>query len=185
MPAASAPGAYGATVLVRLSSGMILHLPVLVTVPLHDSDTRAGVVGTQGAYASDRDVFGKADTVWPSVLGAANGAGADWTVFPVDLATTSARSSSPPGTRRGAATRRTTSTSTTRTSISSRARIRLRPTAPGSPTRRRRVRLRAHRRPRFCESRRRPAAATTSLSTARTSSTIRPDIRRRASARSR
>ena len=86
VPATAGPGAYGATVLVRLSSGTILHLPVLVTVPLHDADTAAGSVGAQGAYASDRDVFGKTDTIWPSVLGAANGAGADWTVFPVDLA---------------------------------------------------------------------------------------------------
>ena len=86
VPATASPGAYGATVLVRQSSGTILHIPVLVTVPLHDANTAAGSVGPQGAYASDRDVFGKADTIWPSVLGAANGAGADWTVFPVDLA---------------------------------------------------------------------------------------------------
>jgi len=84
--ATATPGAYGATVLVRLSSGTILHVPVLVTVPFHDADTGAGSVGVQGSYASDRDVFGKTDTIWPSVLGAANGAGADWTVFPVDLA---------------------------------------------------------------------------------------------------
>jgi hypothetical protein len=72
-------------VLVRQSSGTILHLRS-VTVPLHDANAAAGSVGAQGAYASDRDVFGKTDTIWPSVLGAANGAGADWTVFPVDLA---------------------------------------------------------------------------------------------------
>ena len=86
-PANAAPGSYTGVVLARVSNGQTLRIPVFASVALHDSNTAAGAVGAQATVTSARDVYAKSDTSWPSVLGASGtGAGADWLVYPVELA---------------------------------------------------------------------------------------------------
>ncbi|MDQ3379877.1 MAG: S8 family serine peptidase [Actinomycetota bacterium] len=82
------PGHYTGAVIASVSNGQVLRIPVFASVALHDTKSAAGVTGGgQARVDSARDVFGKADTVWPSAAGAAGtGAGSDWLVFPVELA---------------------------------------------------------------------------------------------------
>jgi subtilisin family serine protease len=86
VPADALPGHYTGRVAVGLSDGSTLRVPVLVSVPLHDTDTAPDAVSGQGRYDSSADVYAKADTQWPSVAGAALGAGSDWSTFALDLA---------------------------------------------------------------------------------------------------
>jgi hypothetical protein len=87
VPADAAPGIYTGRVVATVSNGQRLAVPVFAAVSLHDADPAAGAVGPQGSYASDRDVLGRWNTAWPSAAGTApTGTGADWRVFPVDLA---------------------------------------------------------------------------------------------------
>ena len=87
-PASAAPGPYTGVIVGRASTGQTIRIPVFATVPLHDRAPAAGAVsGAQAQVASGADVFGKADTIWPSAAGASGtGAGSDWLVYPVDLA---------------------------------------------------------------------------------------------------
>jgi subtilisin family serine protease len=81
------PGHYTGAVVATVTNGQVLRIPVFATVALHDADGAAGVAGgSQARVTSVRDVFGKADTVWPSAAGASGtGAGSDWLVFAVEL----------------------------------------------------------------------------------------------------
>src|SRR5207244_160712 len=67
VPAAASPGDYTGEVLVSLSNGQTLHVPVFVSVALHDPNTAAGnAPGVQAKVVSAHDVYGKDDTTWPS-----------------------------------------------------------------------------------------------------------------------
>ncbi|MGH7540471.1 MAG: S8 family serine peptidase, partial [Gemmatimonadota bacterium] len=88
VPPQAAAGAYSGSVAVHLSNGQTLHVPVFASVALHDSSTAAGnEPGRQGRIVSGTDVYAKWTTVWPSAAGSSGtGAGADWLVYPVELA---------------------------------------------------------------------------------------------------
>jgi subtilisin family serine protease len=87
VPAGAAAGIYTGAVLARTSAGATLRIPVFVAVAVHDPEPAAGnAPGPQAVIASERDVYAKDDTLWPSAAGAAAGATADWRVYPVDLA---------------------------------------------------------------------------------------------------
>ena len=66
----------------------MIRIPVFASVALHDPDGAAGnAPGPQARLVSDRDVYAKGDTTWPSAAGTAGtGASADWLVYPVELA---------------------------------------------------------------------------------------------------
>jgi uncharacterized repeat protein (TIGR01451 family) len=87
VPSKAPAGTYTGSVLVHLSSGQRLHVPVFASVSLHDLNPAAGNdPGPQARIASEQDVYAKADTVWPSVAGSAGtGAGSDFLVYPVEL----------------------------------------------------------------------------------------------------
>ncbi|HUQ78598.1 MAG TPA: S8 family serine peptidase [Patescibacteria group bacterium] len=86
VPADAAPGVYTGAVLARTGTGTTLRIPVFVAVGIHDPDPApANPPGPQAVIASERDVYAKDDTLWPSGAGAAAGATADWRVYPVDL----------------------------------------------------------------------------------------------------
>jgi subtilisin family serine protease len=86
VPSTAAPGTYTGAVLVTLSNGQTLHVPVFASVALHDANTSAGnAPGPQAGVVSAHDVYAKDDTTWPSALGQAGGATADWLVYPVQL----------------------------------------------------------------------------------------------------
>jgi hypothetical protein len=59
---------------------------VYASVALHDGKPGPGSNGSQSAVGSARDVFAKADTLWPYVGASPTGTGADWLVYPVELA---------------------------------------------------------------------------------------------------
>ncbi|MGH3064692.1 MAG: S8 family serine peptidase [Gaiellaceae bacterium] len=88
VPSSAPAGMYSAALVVRLSNGQTLQLPVFSSVALHDGNAAAGnAPGPQARIASAQDVYGKSDTIWPSVAGSAGtGSGADWLVYPVELA---------------------------------------------------------------------------------------------------
>ena len=87
VPSTAAPGTYTGSVVAVAASGQVIRIPVFASVGLHDPDLAAGnAPDAQAQISSDRDIFAKGDTAWPSVVGAANGAAGDWQVFPVDLA---------------------------------------------------------------------------------------------------
>ena len=88
VPSSAPAGTYTGTVLVQVSSGRTLHVPVFASVALHDRNpARGNAPGPQARIASGRDVYAKWDTTWPSAAGAAGtGAGSDWLVYPVELA---------------------------------------------------------------------------------------------------
>ncbi len=87
VPAAADAGNYTAVVRATTSAGQTLRIPVFASVALHDPDPSTGnAPGPQAKLESQRDVYAKADTVWPSLAGAAGGSGADWLVYPVELA---------------------------------------------------------------------------------------------------
>ena len=77
---------YTGSVLVRVSNGQTLRIPVFASVALHDASTaRANPPGPQ-ATLSRGDVYAKVDTAWPYVPGSGvTGAGSDWLVYPVEL----------------------------------------------------------------------------------------------------
>ena len=86
VPANAVPGSYTGAVIATVSNGQVLRIPVFASVALQDASTAVGSTGAQATVTSARDVFGKADTVWPSAAGASGtGAGSDWLVFPVEL----------------------------------------------------------------------------------------------------
>ena len=87
VPSSASAGTYTGTVLVRGSNGQTLQVPVFASVALHDPGAVPGnAPGPQARIASAQDVFGKADTLWPSAAGSAGtGAGSDWLVHPVEL----------------------------------------------------------------------------------------------------
>lgn len=88
VPKTAAPGSYTGAVLVSLSNGQVLRVPVYAAVALHDSNTVVGnAPRPQARVTSARDVFARDNTTWPSVLGQAAGAQAHWLVFPVELGT--------------------------------------------------------------------------------------------------
>ena len=87
VPAGAAPGIYTGMLRVTTTAGQQLHLPVFAVVALHDSNPAAGNAPGAQASASLADVFAKADTIWPSVLGSTGtGASSDWNIYPVELA---------------------------------------------------------------------------------------------------
>jgi subtilisin family serine protease len=87
VPASAAPGSYTGTVIVTVSTGQTLRIPVFASVALHDASPAAGTISGAQARSSAQDVYGKADTLWPSAAGTAGtGAGSDWLVYPVQLA---------------------------------------------------------------------------------------------------
>jgi hypothetical protein len=87
VPANAPAGMYSGAVLVRVSNGQTLQLPVFASVALHDADkASANQPSPQARIASARDVYAKANTLWPSVAGSSGtGSGADWLVYPVEL----------------------------------------------------------------------------------------------------
>jgi subtilisin family serine protease len=86
-PRGTPAGLYTGAVVVDLSNGQQLRLPVVATISMHDPKPAAGnAPGARARVVSATDVFAKGDTIWPSVVGQANGAMADWLVYPVDLA---------------------------------------------------------------------------------------------------
>ena len=88
VPSTMAPGSYTGTVVIRISTGQTLRVPLFASVALHDRSKVAGKrTGAQATATSAHDVYGKADTIWPSVVGSAGtGAGTDWLLYPVELA---------------------------------------------------------------------------------------------------
>jgi hypothetical protein len=74
-------------VLVRLSNGETLQVPVFASVALHDVKSAPGnPPGPQARITSASDVYAKWDTAWPSAAGSSGtGAGSDWLVYPVEL----------------------------------------------------------------------------------------------------
>ena len=87
VPASAPSGAYTGSVVVRLSNGQTVSVPVFASVALHDlSPARGNQPGPQARIASARDVYAKGDTIWPSAAGSAGtGAGSDWLVYPIEL----------------------------------------------------------------------------------------------------
>jgi subtilisin family serine protease len=86
VPSTAAPGSYTGEVLVSLSNGQTLHVPVFLSVALHDPNTAAvSAPGAQAKVVSAHDVYAKDDTVWPSAEGQTLGSTADWLVYPVQL----------------------------------------------------------------------------------------------------
>lgn len=86
-PKGTPAGIYSGAVLVHLTNGQELRVPVVASVPLHDPKPVAGnAPGVRARIVSAQDVYAKGDTVWPSLAGAAQGAAADWLIYPVELA---------------------------------------------------------------------------------------------------
>jgi hypothetical protein len=86
VPSTAAPGSYTGAVIVSLWNGQTLHVPVFLSVALHDPNASAGnAPGPQARVVSAHDVYAKDDTVWPSAEGQALGSTADWLVYPVQL----------------------------------------------------------------------------------------------------
>jgi hypothetical protein len=85
-PSTAVPGSYTGAVLARVSNGQTVHIPVYASVAMHDGRRGPGMSGTQFAVMSANDVFAKADTLWPYVGASPTGTGADWLVYPVELA---------------------------------------------------------------------------------------------------
>jgi subtilisin family serine protease len=86
VPSTASAGMYSGIVVVRVSNGQTLQVPVLAAVALHDvSSARGNPAGPQARIAA-ADVFAKVDTTWPFVPGSGiTGAGSDWLVYPVEL----------------------------------------------------------------------------------------------------
>jgi subtilisin family serine protease len=88
VPSTAAPGNYTGALILRVSNGQVLRVPIYAAVALHDSNlVAANAPGPQAKVTSALDVFAKGDTVWPSVGGqTVSGALSDWLVYPVELA---------------------------------------------------------------------------------------------------
>jgi subtilisin family serine protease len=89
VPPNAPAGTYTGSVLIRLSNGQTLQVPVFASVALHDGDRALGnPLGPQARIGSAGDVYAKWNTVWPSLAGSSGtGAGSDWLVYPVELGT--------------------------------------------------------------------------------------------------
>jgi subtilisin family serine protease len=87
VPSKAPAGMYSGVVVVRVSNGQVLRIPVFVSVVLHDaSGASANPPGPQSRIASAADVYAKYDTVFPYVPGSGvTGPGSDWLVYPVEL----------------------------------------------------------------------------------------------------
>ena len=86
VPASAAPGIYTGVLRVTTTAGQLIHLPVFAVVAMHDPDPAEGNQPGPQAAAGLADVFAKADTLWPSVVGSTGtGASSDWNVYPVEL----------------------------------------------------------------------------------------------------
>ena len=87
VPSSAPAGMYTGTVVVGVSNGQTLQVPVFASVALHDLSPALGnPSGPQGRIVSGHDVYAKFDTVWPFVPGSGvTGAGSDWFVYPVEL----------------------------------------------------------------------------------------------------
>ncbi len=87
IPSSARAGTYTGTVVLRISNGQTVQIPVFASVTLHDlNPVRGNAPGPQARIASARDVYAKGDTTWPSVAGSAGtGAASDWVVYPVEL----------------------------------------------------------------------------------------------------
>jgi len=86
VPSGAAPGSYTGSVVVQVSNGQTLRIPVFASVALHDPNRAAGnAPGPQARVTSAHDVFAKGNTTWPFLI-VAGGAAADWLVYPVNLA---------------------------------------------------------------------------------------------------
>jgi hypothetical protein len=87
VPSHAPAGMYSGTVVVRVSNGHALQVPVFASVALHDTvATRGNQPGPQARIASASDVYAKSNTVWPSAAGSSGtGSGSDWRVYPVEL----------------------------------------------------------------------------------------------------
>jgi uncharacterized repeat protein (TIGR01451 family) len=88
VPSNAPAGTYTGAVIARVSNGQTLQVPVFASVALHDPNPTLGnAPGPQARIASGRDVYAKWDTTWPSAAGSAGtGAGSDFLVYPVELA---------------------------------------------------------------------------------------------------
>jgi uncharacterized repeat protein (TIGR01451 family) len=86
VPSVAPAGMYSGTVVVGVSNGQTLQVPVFAVVALHDLSPALGnPPGPQGEVASG-GVYARFDTVWPFVPGSGvTGAGSDWFVYPVEL----------------------------------------------------------------------------------------------------
>jgi subtilisin family serine protease len=86
IPADAAAGDYTGRVRVKLSTGRTLYVPVFASIGLHDPNLGAdNVPGPQARITSAHDVYATGTTVWPSVVGQANGSLSDWLVYPVRI----------------------------------------------------------------------------------------------------
>jgi subtilisin family serine protease len=87
VPSGAPAGTYTGTVLVQVSNGQALAVPVFASVALHDGNRASGnMPGPQARFVSAGDVYAKWDTQWPSVAGSpGTGAGSDWLVYPVEF----------------------------------------------------------------------------------------------------
>jgi subtilisin family serine protease len=87
IPSGTAAGIYTGVVTAATSQGVTLRVPVFAAVAMHDPDPALGNAPGPQAAAERDDAFAKSDTIWPSALGSAGtGAGSDWNVYPVELA---------------------------------------------------------------------------------------------------
>ena len=89
IPSTASAGMYTGAIVVRLSNGQTLQLPVFASVALHDPGFSSGnLPGPQARITSAGDVYAKATRSGPPRRARrAPGAGSDWLVHPVDLAT--------------------------------------------------------------------------------------------------
>jgi subtilisin family serine protease len=87
VPSTAPAGTYTGSIVVRLTNGQTLQVPVFASVALQDANrSAANEPGPQARIASAGDVYAKSDTIWPSVAGSAGtGSGSDWLVYPVEL----------------------------------------------------------------------------------------------------
>lgn len=85
-PKGTPAGIYTGTVVVSLDNGQVLRVPLLATVPLRDAKLVEGdAPGARARIVSQKDVYARGDTTWPSLVGAANGAASDWLVYLVEM----------------------------------------------------------------------------------------------------
>ena len=87
VPSSAPAGMYSGTVVVGVSNGQTLQVPVFASVALRDLNRALGnPSGPQARIASGGEVYARFDTVWPFVPGSGlTGAGSDWFMYPVEL----------------------------------------------------------------------------------------------------
>jgi subtilisin family serine protease len=85
-PKGTPAGIYSGSVVVDLSNGQVLRVPLLANVAMLDKKLAEGnLPGKRARIVSETDVYARGDTIWPSLVGAANGAKSDWQVFLVEM----------------------------------------------------------------------------------------------------